>query len=220
MALKIVRGLIRLIMRLISRIELVGMTNLPQAEGFVIAANHVGRLDAAMIYHVLDRDDVIVLVAEKYQKYAITRWLTKAVDGIFIDRFNPDVRALRMAMKRLQDGGLLAIAPEGTRSKSGSLLAAKPGGIYLAWKAGVPIVPIALVGTEDYEVRRRLKRFRRLDIRVVAGPAFSLPVEAKGKGRAALLQDYTDEVMCRIAALLPEEKRGFYADHPRLMEFL
>ena len=220
MALKFVRLLIRLILRLIARVELVGMEHMPQDGGFVIAANHVGRLDAAMVYYVLDRTDIIIMVAEKYQEYAITRWLTRAVDGFFVDRFNPDVRALREALRRLQKGGVLAVSPEGTRSKSGTLIEARPGGIYLAWKAGVPILPIALTGTEDYEVRARLKRFKRLDIKVKAGPTFTLPQEARGKEREALLQEYTDEVMCRIAALLPEEKRGFYADHPKLKEIL
>jgi len=220
MALKFVRFLIRLILRIIARVELTGLEHLPQSGGFVIAANHVGRLDAAMVYYVLDRTDIIIMVAEKYQKYALTRWLTRTVDGFFVDRHNPDVRALREALRRLQKGGVLAVTPEGTRSKSGSLIEARPGGIYLAWKAGVPILPIALVGTEDYEVKARLKRFKRLDIKVTAGPAFTFPLEAKGKARDILLKEYTDEVMCRIAALLPEGKRGFYAGHPRLKELL
>lgn len=220
MALKIVRFLIRLILRLIARVELIGSEYLPQSGGFVIAANHVGRLDAAMVYYVLDRTDIIVMVAEKYEKYALTRWLTRAVDGFFVDRHNPDVRALREALRRLQKGGVLAITPEGTRSKSGNLLEARPGGIYLAWKAGVPILPIALTGTEDDEVKARLKRLRRLEIKITAGPTFTLPAAISGKDRQALLQEYTDEVMCRIAALLPPERRGFYADHPKLKALL
>jgi 1-acyl-sn-glycerol-3-phosphate acyltransferase len=58
-----------------------------------------------------------------------------------------------------------------------------------------------------------------LNIKLVVGPAFTLP-PFEGKDRDALLQQYTDEVMCRIAALLPEERRGAYADHPRLKELL
>jgi 1-acyl-sn-glycerol-3-phosphate acyltransferase len=220
MALKLIRFLVRLIIRLIARVELVGLEHLPRRGGFVIAANHIGRLDAALVYYVLDRTDIIIMVAEKYEKYALTRLLTRAVDGFFVDRHNPDVRALREALRRLQRGGVLAITPEGTRSKSGNLLAARPGGIYLAWKAGVPILPIALTGTEDKEVKARLKRLRRLDIRITAGPTFTLPGEIAGKDRQALLQEYTDEVMCRIAVLLPPERRGFYADHPKLKALL
>lgn len=220
MAYKIIRFFIRLIIRLIARVELSGWENLPAAKGYVIASNHIGRLDAALVYYALDRPDIIMLIAEKYRKNAFWRWLAKQVDGIFIDRFNPDIRALREAMKRLQRGGVLAIAPEGTRSKTGTLIEAKPGGIYLAWKAGVPILPVALTGTQDAVVKERLTHLKRLNIKGTMGPAFTLPQEAKGKDREALLQEYTDEVMCRIAALMPEEMRGEYAGHPRLKELL
>lgn len=220
MAYKIICFFIRLIIRLIARVELSGRENLPAAKGYVIASNHIGRLDAALVYYALDRPDIIMLIAEKYRKNAFWLWLAKQVDGIFIDRFNPDIRALREAMKRLQKGGVLAIAPEGTRSKTGALIEAKPGGIYLAWKSGVPIIPVALTGTQDAVVKERLTHFKRLNIKVTLGPAFMLPQEAKGKDREALLQEYTDEVMCRIAALLPEEMRGVYVGHPRLKELL
>jgi len=158
-------------------------------------------------------------VAEKYQQIAFTRWLTRLVNGIFIDRFNADVGALRQTLRRLQKGGILTMTPEGTRSKSGNLIEARPGGIFLAWKAGVPILPAAITGTEDALVRDRLKHLRRLEITIRVGQPFTLP-PAKGKERQALMQEYTDEVMCRIAALLPPERRGFYDDHPRLKEIL
>jgi 1-acyl-sn-glycerol-3-phosphate acyltransferase len=55
---------------------------------------------------------------------------------------------------------------------------------------------------------------------VVAGKPFTLPQEVKGRDREAVMQQYTDEVMCRIAVLLPPERRGVYAEHPRLKELL
>ncbi len=216
---RILRFIIRLILNLIAHVEVVGIYNLPLGGGYVVAGNHIGRLDAAMPYYLLDRPDIIVMVAEKYQKYAITRWLTRLVNGIFIERYKADVGALRQTLRRLQEGGILAMTPEGTRSKSGNLIEARPGGIFLAWKAGVPILPVAITGTEDAIMKARLKHFKRLNIKIVAGPAFTLqPIG--GKDRDALLLHYTDEVMCRIAALLPEERRGAYADHHRLKEIL
>jgi 1-acyl-sn-glycerol-3-phosphate acyltransferase len=217
---RIFRFIVRLILRLIARVETVGFENAPASGGYVIAANHIGRLDAALPYYILDRPDIIMVVAEKYQKVAFFRWLTRVVNGMFIDRYNADIRAIRETLRRLQSGGILTITPEGTRSKSGNLLEAKPGGIYLAWKAGVPILPVALTGCEDTVVVDRLKHFKRLNIRAVAGELFTLPQEVKGRDRDAVMQKYTDEVMCRIAALLPPERRGVYAKHPRLKELL
>jgi 1-acyl-sn-glycerol-3-phosphate acyltransferase len=214
---KIMRFLLRSLLHLIARVEVVGRENLPAGGGFVIAANHIGRLDVFLVYDLLERPDIIVMVAEKYRKYALTRFLTRLVNGIFVDRYNADFGAVRETLRRLRQGGILAVTPEGTRSSSGNLSEGKPGGIYLAWKAGVPILPAAVTGTEDAVVKERLKRLKRLDIQVVAGKPFTLP-PILGVGREAALQQYTEEVMCRIAALLPAERRGAYAGHPRLKE--
>jgi 1-acyl-sn-glycerol-3-phosphate acyltransferase len=216
---KIFRFLVRAILGLIARVEVVGSGNMPSG-GFVIAANHIGRLDAALAYYVLDRPDIIMVVAEKYEKYAIFRWLVNLTNGMFVDRYKADIHAIRETLRRLQQGQVFTITPEGTRSRSGNLIEAKPGGIYLAWKAGVPVLPVALTGTEDALVVERLKHFRRLDIKVVTGQPFTLPLDVKSGDRDALMQQYTDEVMCRIAALLPPERRGVYADHPVLHEML
>jgi 1-acyl-sn-glycerol-3-phosphate acyltransferase len=216
---RILQFIVRLVLNIIARIEVIGFEVPPSSRGYVVAANHIGRLDAAMPYCILERPDIIVMVAEKYQKFAFTRWLTRLVDGIFIDRYKADVGALRQTLRRLQAGGILTMTPEGTRSKSGKLIEARPGGIFLALKAGVPILPVAITGTEDAVVKERLKHFKRLDIKIVAGTAFTLP-PIEGKDRDARLQQYTEEVMCRIAALLPPERRGFYADHPRVKELL
>jgi 1-acyl-sn-glycerol-3-phosphate acyltransferase len=215
----IFRFIVRLILNGIAHVEVSGFEHLPTSPGFVIAGNHIGRLDAALPFFMLDRPDIIMVVAEKYEKYAFFRWLARITDGMFIDRFNADVGTVRETLRRLKQGQILTITPEGTRSKTGNLNEAKPGGIYLAWKAGVPILPVAITGTEDAIVKKRLKRFKRLQIKAMAGPAFSLsPIE--GMDRDALMLHYTDEVMCRIAALLPPERRGFYAEHPRLKEIL
>jgi 1-acyl-sn-glycerol-3-phosphate acyltransferase len=217
---RIFQFFIRLLMNLIARVEVIGFDKLPSTGGYIIAANHIGRLDAAIAYYIIDRPDVIMVVAEKYEKYAIFRWLVRLTNGMFIDRQNADIGAIRETLRRIQKGGVFTITPEGTRSKSGNLIEAKPGAIYLAWKSGVPVLPVALTGTEDAVVVDRLKHFKRLRIKVVAGDFFTLPTEVKGRDRDAVMQHYTDEVMCRIAALLPPERRGVYAEHPRLKELL
>ena len=183
----IFRFIVRLILNTIARVEMSGFEDLPPGQGYVIAANHIGRLDAALAYYVLDRPDIIMVVAEKYEKYAIFRWLVRITNGMFIDRYNADIGAIRATLRRLNQGQILTITPEGTRSKSGNLIQAKPGGIYLAWKAGVPILPVAITGCEDAVVVDRLKHFKRLHIRGVAGQAFTLP-PIEGKNRDAAIK--------------------------------
>ena len=95
----------------------------------------------------------------------------------------------------------------------------KPGVSYLAAKLNCPIVPVGLAGTEDKIIIDNLKHFRKSHIIVTAGTPFSLP-PLPGKDRDAALKQFTDEIMCRIAVLIPEKNRGVYSKHPRLMELL
>ena len=90
---------------------------------------------------------------------------------------------------------------------------------YLALKAGLPIIPVGVTGTEDRLVVERLKHFKKSEIEIIIGQPFNLP-PIRRKDHDATLKQYTDEIMCRIGALLPEKYRGVYAEHPRLKELL
>lgn len=215
----IIRWLIRLIFKLIARVDVSGYENLPKDSSFVIATNHLGFVDVPIAYYALDNWDMFVLIGEKWQDIKLVRWVGKYFNFIFIDRFNPDLKALRKVIALMEENNILVIAPEGTRSRTGALIEAKPGVSYLASRLGRPIVPVALTGTEDKNVFGNLKRLRRSHITIKAGPAFTLPPLPR-ENRDEALSQYTDEIMCHIAALLPVRYRGFYADHPRLKELL
>jgi 1-acyl-sn-glycerol-3-phosphate acyltransferase len=145
--------------------------------------------------------------------------LVKSVGAIFVERYQADFVAMREVMKRLKNGGALIIAPEGTRSETGSLQPGHSGAAYLAAKTGVPVVPVSIVGTEDEKLVANLKRFQRAPVTIRVGEVYTLLPLPK-ENREGTIQDYNDEIMCRIAALLPVEYRGVYADHPRVDELL
>jgi 1-acyl-sn-glycerol-3-phosphate acyltransferase len=145
--------------------------------------------------------------------------VARNLDALWLDRHTTDFRTLREVQKRLKAGGIAAVAPEGTRSATGQMQPGKPGAAYLAAKTGALIVPMAITGTWDKEVYGRLKRFQRLDITIRIGESFTLPPLPR-KDKDEFLQKSTDEMMCRVAALLPSELRGVYAEHPRLQELL
>jgi len=219
MGYRLVHFIVKILFSLIARVEKIDWDNLPTQGSLILTANHAGRLEVLLVFYLLNRQDIILIIAEKYRKSAFWRWFAKRVNGIFIDRFGADFAALREVLKRLQKGGVLAIAPEGTRSQTGKLLEARPGAAYLAAKSGVTIVPVGATGTWDKDVLANLKHFRRTTVKVRVGQPYTLPA-LKPRTREAQLQQYTEEIMCQIAALLPEELRGFYADHPRLKELL
>lgn len=210
---------IRIVIRLIAKVKANGYENLPKTGGFVIAVNHLGILDAPLAYYALNDWNLFIPVAEKFAENPILRWLGKHLNAIFIDRFNPDLKAMREMIKRMEAGQTLIIAPEGTRARDEKMAQGKPGVAYLASKMGWTILPVAIIGSEDRLVIQNLKRFKRTPIQLIAGKAFTLPPFPK-EDREEKLQEYTDEIMCRIAVLIPDHNRGYYAEHPRLKELL
>jgi 1-acyl-sn-glycerol-3-phosphate acyltransferase len=215
---KTLRTIVRFIMNIIADVEVVGLENLPQGN-FILAANHLGRLDTAILLYAVDREDIIMPVAEKYKNHPLFGAIGRAVDAIWLNRFDADYAAFREILARMEKGGLMVIAPEGTRSKTEALQEAKMGVAFLAGRSGYPVLPVALTGTEDRGVLANLKRFRRTKITARGGELFRIDIP-RGKGREEALRVATDEIMCRIAAELPEKYRGFYADHSRLKELL
>jgi 1-acyl-sn-glycerol-3-phosphate acyltransferase len=215
MFLKILRVASRVLLHILADVEIKGLENVPQTGGCVAVSNHIGRLDAMLALILPERDDIIMMIAEKYRTYAFWRFWVRRFDAIWLNRFEADFYAMREVVKRLKQGGILAIAPEGTRSKSGTLQEGRPGAAFLAAKAEVPVLPIAVMGTEDILVKAKLKRLQRLKIKIVVGKPFMLPpIDRKNKD--AYFQAQTDEIMCRIAALLPSGYHGVYREHPRL----
>jgi len=208
---------VNLLFRLLTRVEVIGLENQPRSGGCILASNHLSRLDPALIFALGQRQDMTALVADKYRRNLLIRPLITAVGGIWLNREQADAHALRAAREFLQAGGMLGIAPEGTRSRTGTLQPAKTGVAYLADKANVPVLPVAICGTET--AIRQLLRLRRPHITVQYGKLIRLAPISRAN-READLRRNTDEIMCRIAAMLPPQYRGVYADHPRLKELL
>lgn len=204
---------------LIADIQVRGDRELLKRGGCIIATNHLGRLDSIMAYYLLDNNDIIQPFTDKYKDKLLFRFFAWWMQMTWLTRGQADMKAIKEFIARLKKGGVMVIAPEGTRSQSASLLKGESGVIFIAAQAGAPIIPVAVTGTEDAVVKSRLKRLQRLKITLTAGEPFILP-PMKGAERERLMQEATDEVMCRIAALLPESYRGYYRDYPRVQELL
>lgn len=217
--LPLLRFLIRILLQWIARVEIRGRENAPLTGGMILAANHIGFLDIVMVYYGIDRTDLFIPVAEKWEKIWWIRWLGRPLNLLFIDRFNPDLKAIRKMIALMEEGKCLIIAPEGTRSRLGSLIEGKPGAAYLAARSGFPVIPVGITGTADKVVLENLKRFRKSTITLTGGKPFIIP-SLPNKDRDAALKNATDEIMCQIAALLPEQYRGVYAEHPRVKELI
>jgi 1-acyl-sn-glycerol-3-phosphate acyltransferase len=217
---KLLRGLIALVLGMMTRSSVDGLEKLRNVKGkAIVASNHLGRLDAGFAFRLVKRDDVIIVVAEKYRDNPIYRWFVKQLDMLWLERFESDLGTLREVLRRLAKGGILLIAPEGTRSTTEALLEGKPGVAYLASKSGAQVIPVAITGSEDRLVKASFGRLRRPKVHIVVGEPFVIPPLPK-KNRDLFLREQSDELMSQIAALLPVGNRGVYKDHPRVRELL
>ncbi|MFW5714328.1 MAG: lysophospholipid acyltransferase family protein [Brevefilum sp.] len=210
---------IRFLVRSLTKFIVIDRENLPETGGVLLTTNHLSRLDTPLLLACTDRDDLVAIVAKKYLKKPFFKWvLSKVGTMVWMDRERTDFSALRDALEQLRKGSIVGIAPEGTRSSdSKGLLKGKQGAALLAAKASVPIVPVGIVGSE--KINNHWLRLRRPPVTIRIGEPYILP-EMDRDNRQAWLSRYTDEIMCRIAALLPPDYRGFYSDHPRLKELL
>lgn len=209
------RGLITLIIKLTCKVTLIGLDNIPSEGGCIVAANHIGRLDAVLVYAFVPRKDILLTPAEKYARIPLFRWGAKSLNAIFLDRFTTDFATIRAIIKRLNQGDLMVVAPEGTRSKTEALIVGQPGTAYFAMKTGVPIIPVGLSGTEDRLIVESIRKLRRSNVTIRVGRPFYLPPR-QDQARDDYLKVSTDEIMCQIAAQLPRKYHGVYANHPRL----
>lgn len=205
---KTLQNIVRFLMRVLTRTEFFNLENIPASGGVIFAINHMSHIDTPVLFINPVRPDVTALVTTKYQENGFVKTFTNIAEGIWINRDIADFTAIRKASEVLAQGRALGIAPEGTRSKEGKLQQGKPGTIMLALKTGAPIVPVALTGTED--ALKNLLRLRRPHLTATFGEPFTLP-EFHPHHRSEELQKWTDILMRKIAALLPESYRGVYS---------
>jgi len=204
---RILKPVVRALFPLLARLEVVGRENFPQEGPYLLVTNHLAVFDTPLLLIVCPHE-IRALAAAKHRRNPVYASLLTMGGSIWVRRGEVDRQALQGAVALLQRGGVLGMAPEGTRArKVYALQRGKTGAAYLATRTGAPIVPVGLTGTE--KIKRNFPRLKRTDVRVVVGKPFRLP--EKGRVRGPRLVEYTDMIMRRIAALLPEEYRGVYA---------
>lgn len=203
-----VHWLARLLATLFLRLEVTGREHVPEQGPFILATNHLHILDPPLAYAAIPYRHVTVLAAEKWEESFPIGPFLKSMGAIFVQRGEVDRQALNAVLAVLEAGGIVGMAPEGTRSPVGTMQRGKPGLAYLATKAGVPILPLGISGhLHMFEDWRRLRRPR---VRVRIGPLIALP-PVTGRQKNQQLEALTEEIMVALARLVDPELRGVYA---------
>ena len=202
--------------RAVSRVRVEGaIDDLPKDGPLILAANHASNLDAvvlgAWLIPMLGRR-IQWLGKKELFAWPIVGWVA-ANNGVHpVDRGAADVEAFRLARRILDEGHVLFVFPEGTRSPDGSLQTAHDGLASLALRTGAPIVPIGIAGSSKVWPRGQTLPHPGGHVAIRVGrsfrPAELLPPEADRRSAKTLV---TTMIMGRIAELLPSSQRGAYA---------
>jgi 1-acyl-sn-glycerol-3-phosphate acyltransferase len=204
-------GLVRMVARLLLRVQVTGLEHVPASGPSILVANHINFIEPFLLYVLLPRHITALAKVELWGN-PISRLWVESWGCIPIRRGETDLNAIRSALQILQQGGMLGLAPEGTRSHHGRLQRARQGVVLLALHApDTLILPVAVYGQEQFY--ENLRRLRRTAVQIVIGPGFYLN---PGEERATheMRQAISDEIMMQIAALLPEQYRGAYSHVP------
>jgi 1-acyl-sn-glycerol-3-phosphate acyltransferase len=195
---------IRLALRIVTSRDVRGLENIPRKGGLILACNHFSVGDPPILTGTFPRR-IVWMAKQELFDIPLAGRLYSMGGFIPVRRFEGDLRAIRRSQAVLRRGHVLGMFPEGTRS-GGKLGVGEPGTALIALRTGAPILPAAIWGTEHVKLPRDL--FRRTRAQVRFGEPFQLSQPARVTKEDVVAG--TEEIMRRIAKLLPEKYRGVY----------
>ncbi len=207
----IVRPIIRMIFTILSPIGIAGRANIPRRGAYLVVFNHVSLYDAPLLLAIWPKA-LEALGAQDIWSRPGQSTLAKLYGVIPVLRGEVDRDSISAVLAALRSGRPLLMAPEGGRSHGRGMAQGKPGVVYFVEATGVQVLPVGITGTTDDYFQRGVHGLRP-KVRVIIGKPFSLPAglgDSAASPREAR-QMKVDHIMHHIAALLPEEYKGYYA---------
>ncbi|MBI9045589.1 MAG: 1-acyl-sn-glycerol-3-phosphate acyltransferase [Anaerolineaceae bacterium] len=206
---KLVNAGVKGITRTLCRIDPAQFEAIPMDGPLICIENHINAMEAPIIVtQFLPRRIRAVSKVETWDN-SFYRFLFNTWGGIPLRMGEADLNAFAAMKAALESGEIVGLAPEGTRSHDGKLQKGYPGTVLLAVRSGAPIMPIAHYGIEEFW--QNLKRLKRTDFNIVVGNPFKINTHGEAMSRP-VREQMAAEMMYQLAALLPPEYRGLYAD--------
>ncbi len=203
-------------LRVLFRPWVEGEENIPRDGGAILVSNHVSFSDSIFLPLVLQRRATFLAKADYFTGTGVKGALSRAFFGgtgqVPIDRSGGKASeaALNTGLRVLSDGALLALYPEGTRSPDGTLYRGKTGAARMALQSGVPVIPVAMIGTREIQPPHVIKpRLRRVGIRV--GKPLDFSRYEGMDGDRFVLRSVTDEMMYELMQLSGQRYVDMYA---------
>jgi 1-acyl-sn-glycerol-3-phosphate acyltransferase len=205
----ITAGFFRSLTALMFKVDCSQLAKVPKNGPLIIVTNHVHIPEIPTLYvRLLPRQVHGMALAERVLGRDIVGRILRLFGTIPVWRGEADLNALRTGIRKLGEGKIILLDPEGTRSHNGCLQKGRSGAILMALHSGAPMLPVVHYGSEDY--RANLKRLRRTNLTFTVGRTFRLEAGGQPVTRS-IRQQMIDEVMREMARLLPPQYRGEYA---------
>jgi 1-acyl-sn-glycerol-3-phosphate acyltransferase len=189
-------------------LDVSGIENVPLHGGLLVVSNHAGTIDPALTGAYLPRGDLYFMAKSEYFQRPLSRFFVTGYHGFPVVRGSADRAALRRSLQLIGSGHAVVVYPEGHRSPDGRLQRPHPGAGFLAHAAAVPVLPVALWGTERVLPTGSFWP-RRAPLHMRVGRADPVP-SLTADGRRLSNQEVADLLMLRIADLLPPTRRGIF----------
>ena len=194
------RWAVRAFLFLFTRFEVRGKQNVPSMGGVLVSANHLSLMDPPVVGVSLGRSTVFMAKEELFRS-RFGGYFISSFGGFPVHRGRIDRDALRNAERALSANQALVMFPEGARATSdGYRPEGFVGAALIADRSSVPVLPVAITGTEAMTGWSWMLRRPRITVNI--GRPFELPPTG-GRARREQLEEYTQTIMSRIADLLP-----------------
>ena len=208
---KTIRTILLLLCRILFRMRIDGLNNVPREGGVLVVSNHLHNADPVLISVAMPRP-MHYMAKKELMTVPIVGKVIQYGGAFPVDRGKADRHAIQMATDRLQQGIAVGMFPEGTRSVSRRIDRVLPGAGLIALRGNVPILPVAIVGSErlPFNGSKQMHEARggRWRVTVTFGEPFTLPLKPDGKRLSS--EEAINIAMERVAAMLPESYRGIY----------
>ncbi len=209
---KILRPFFRGLFRILGKVELNGLENIPSCGAYLVTPNHISIFDGPFVLAFWPKDLEFAGASDIWDRKGQSL-LVKYYGGVKVHRSRYDRNLIDKTISLLNAGYPLLIAPEGGRSHEPGLRRANPGVAYLADKAKVPVVPVGVFGSTEDFFRNGLRGKRQKIGMNIGKPLFLPQIEGTGAFRRIMRQENADLVMAHIAQLLPQNYRGYYSNN-------
>jgi 1-acyl-sn-glycerol-3-phosphate acyltransferase len=200
------------------RVDDAQLAKVPPRGPLILVTNHVHMPEIPTLFlRLTPRPVTGMLLASRWDN-PLFRWMLDSFHILPLKRGEADLAGLRKGLEALEKGYILIVDPEGTRSHTGILQQGRAGAVLMALRSGAPLIPVVHYGSENYK-HNFFRRLRRTDFHFAVGPVFRIKPQTAAElhtNRDAIVS----EVMAQMAALLPPQYRGFYADVPPTRNFL